>query len=79
MPSQGGLVRGACSALLHGLRIISSLGIGRLRVLEDSLLVINQANKEWSCLADKMMMYYQELHNLENNFDGLEYLHILRG
>jgi hypothetical protein len=26
-----------------------------------------------------MMMYCQELHKLENNFDGLEYLHILRG
>jgi hypothetical protein len=26
-----------------------------------------------------MMMYFQELHKLENNFDGLEYLHILQG
>jgi hypothetical protein len=26
-----------------------------------------------------MMLYYQELHKLENNFNGLEYLHILRG
>jgi hypothetical protein len=26
-----------------------------------------------------MMMYYQEFHKLENNFDSLEYLHILRG
>jgi hypothetical protein len=77
MPSRGGLARGGYSALLPGLRITGSLGIGRLRVLEDSLLVINQANKEWSCLANKMMMYYQELHNTENNFDGLEYLHIL--
>jgi hypothetical protein len=24
-------------------------------------------------------VYHQELHNLENNFIGLEYLHILRG
>jgi hypothetical protein len=36
-------------------------------------------NKEWSCLDEKMMMYFQELRNLENNFDDLEYLHILRG
>jgi ribonuclease HI len=66
-------------ALLHGLRIATALGIRRLRVLGDSLLVINQVNKEWSCLDDKMMMYCQELHKLENNFDGLEYLHIMRG
>jgi hypothetical protein len=25
------------------------------------------------------MLYCQELHKLENNFNGLEYLHILRG
>jgi ribonuclease HI len=66
-------------ALLHGLRITIALSIHWLRVLGDSLLVINQANKEWSCLHDKMMMYYQKLRKLENNFDGLEYHHILRG
>jgi hypothetical protein len=43
------------------------------------LLIVNQANKECSCLDDKMLMYCQELRKLENNFDGLEYLHILRG
>jgi hypothetical protein len=26
-----------------------------------------------------MLLYYQELHKLENNFDGLKYMHILRG
>jgi hypothetical protein len=26
-----------------------------------------------------MMMYYQELRKLKNNFDSLEYLDILRG
>jgi ribonuclease HI len=66
-------------ALLHGLRIATTLGICRLKVLKDSILVINQANKEWSCLDNKMLLYCQELSKLENNFDGLEYLHILRG
>jgi ribonuclease HI len=66
-------------ALLHGLRIATALGICQLKVLRDSLLVVNQANKEWSCLDDKMLLYCQELCKLENNFDGLEYLHILRG
>jgi ribonuclease HI len=66
-------------ALLHGLRIATTLGIHRLRVLGDSMLVVNQVNKEWSCLDNKMSLYCQELRKLENNFDGLEYLHILRG
>jgi hypothetical protein len=43
------------------------------------MLIINYANKEWSCLDDNMMMYYQELRKLKNNFDSLEYLDILRG
>jgi hypothetical protein len=40
-------------ALLHSLRIATTLGIRRLKVLRDSLLVVNQANKEWSCLDEK--------------------------
>jgi ribonuclease HI len=59
-------------ALLQSLWIATALGIHRLRVLGDSLLVINWANKQWSCLYEKMMMYYQELRKLENNFNGLE-------
>jgi ribonuclease HI len=65
--------------LLHGLRIAMALSIRRLKVLGHSLLIVNQANKEWSCLDNKILLYCQELHKLENNFDGLEYLHILRG
>ena len=34
-------------ALLHGLRIAISLGIQRLMAYGDSLVVINQVNKEW--------------------------------
>jgi hypothetical protein len=30
-------------------------------------------------MDDKILLYCQELRKLENNFDGLEYLHILRG
>jgi hypothetical protein len=43
------------------------------------MLIVNQAKKEWSCLDNKMALYCQELHKLENNFDGLEYMHILQG
>jgi ribonuclease HI len=66
-------------ALLHGLRIATALGIRQLMVLGDSMLIINQANKEWSCLDVKMMLYCQQFYKMENNFDGLEYMHILRG
>jgi ribonuclease HI len=52
-------------ALLHGLSIATALGIRRLKVLGDSMLIINQANKEWSCLDVNMLLYYQELCKLE--------------
>jgi ribonuclease HI len=71
--------RAEYEALHHGLRIATALRIRRLKVLGGSLLVVNKANKEWPYLDDKMLLYYQELRKLENNFDGLEYLHILRG
>jgi hypothetical protein len=58
--------------LLRGLRITTTLSI-------HSLLIVNQANKEWSCLDDKMQLYCYEVHKLENNFDSLEYLNILLG
>jgi ribonuclease HI len=66
-------------ALLHGLRITTALGICRLKVLRDSLLIVNHANKEWSCLNNKMLLWCQELHKLKNNFKSLEYLNIVRG
>jgi ribonuclease HI len=65
-------------ALLHGLRIAMALNIRQLKILGDSLLVVNQANNEWLCLDDKMLLYCQELRKLENNFDGLKYLHTLQ-
>jgi ribonuclease HI len=68
-----------CEALLHGLRIATTLDIRQLKILGDSMLVLNQANNEWSCLDDKILLYCHKLHKMENNLDGLEYLHILRG
>ena len=44
-------------ALLHGLRVATALGIKRAKILGDSLLVINQANKEWTCSDVNMMTY----------------------
>ena len=64
-------------ALLHGLRVATTLGIKRAKILGDSLLVINQANKEWTCSDVNMMAYCQEIRKMENNFEGLDYGHIL--
>jgi hypothetical protein len=44
-------------ALLHGLRLAISLGIKRLLVYGDSLLVIQQVNKEWNYNKEIMDAY----------------------
>ena len=65
-------------ALLHGLRLAVSLGIKRLLVYGDSLLVVQQVNKEWDVNKDTMDAYVAEIRKLENKFSGLEIHHIDR-
>jgi ribonuclease HI len=59
-------------ALLHGLRLAISLGIKRLLVYGDSLLVVQQVNKEWNYNKETMDAYVQEVRKLENKFSSLE-------
>jgi ribonuclease HI len=65
-------------ALLHGLRLAISLGIKRLLVYGDSLLVVQRVNKEWDCNKETMDAYVQEVRKLENKFSGLEIHHVIR-
>ena len=65
-------------ACLHGLRIAVKLGVKCLLVYNDSMLVINQVNKDWSCTSDKMDAYCSEIRKLEGKFYGIEYHHIVR-
>jgi ribonuclease HI len=55
-------------ALIHGLRVASSLGIKRLLVYGDSAIVINQVNKDWDCTKDNMDTYCTEVKQLEKKF-----------
>jgi hypothetical protein len=64
--------------LIHGLNIVVSLGIKRLMVYGDSLVVISQINKEWDCLNDSMGMYCRAVRKLEDKFEGLEFHHVER-
>ena len=41
-------------ALLHGLHLAVSLGIKRLLVFDDSLLVVQRLNKEWDINKETM-------------------------
>jgi ribonuclease HI len=65
-------------ALLHGLRLAISLGIKRLLVYGDSVVVINQVNKSWDHNKENMDAYCLEVRKLENKFYGLEFHHVVR-
>jgi hypothetical protein len=62
---------------LHGLHLAVSLGIKRLLVYDDSLLVVQQVNKEWDVNKDTMDAYVAEMRKLENKFSGLEIHHVI--
>jgi ribonuclease HI len=64
-------------AILHGLHLAVSLGIKRLLVYGDSLLVVQQVNKEWDVNKDTMDAYIAEICKLENKFSGLEIHHVI--
>jgi hypothetical protein len=55
-----------------------SLRIKRLLVYGDSLLIIQQVNKEWDCNKETMDAYVQEVRELKNKFSGLEVHHVVR-
>lgn len=65
-------------ALLHKSHVAASLGVNQIDIFGDSALVINQINKEWSCVDDMMIQYCQEVRKLENKNDGLRFAHIPR-
>jgi ribonuclease HI len=65
-------------ALLHGLRLAASLGIKRLLVYGDSVVVINQVNKSWDRNKEIMDAYCLEVRKLKNKFYGLEFHHVVR-
>jgi ribonuclease HI len=65
-------------ALVHRLSITVSLGIKKLMVYGDSLMVISQINKDWDCSTDSMGKYCAAVRKLEDKFKGLEFHHVER-
>jgi hypothetical protein len=55
-----------------------SLGVKRLMVYGDSLVVISQINKDWDCSTDSMGRYCAAVRKIEDKFEGLEFHHVER-
>src|SRR6185312_4822981 len=52
--------------------------IKKLLIYGDSLLVVQQVNKEWDINKKTMDAYVAEIRKLENKFSGLEIHHVVR-
>ena len=66
-------------APIHGLRIAVTLGIKRLLAYGDSIVIIQQVNKDCECTKEKMDAYCREIRKLEAKFYGLEFHHAPQG
>jgi hypothetical protein len=64
--------------LIHGLRVVVSLGIKRLIAYGDFKVVIDQVNKVCDIKKDSMNAYCAEVRKLEVHFKGLEFHHVCR-
>jgi hypothetical protein len=42
------------------------------------MVMIEQVNKEWDCVKDKMDAYCAEIRKLEGHFGGIEFQHVPR-
>jgi hypothetical protein len=60
------------------LNIAVSLGIKRLMIYRDSLVVISQTNKDWDCSTYSMGKYCTAIRKVEDKFEGLEFHHVER-
>jgi ribonuclease HI len=63
--------------LLHGLQVAAELGVKRLQVRGESVLVVNQVLKEPSSRDLRMTAYCLEVRKLEDKFEGLDIHHVL--
>ena len=66
------------SALILGLKSAIDLGIKRLSVCGDSLLVINQVNKIYKVKNPNLADMYDEVVELKTHFDYIDFNHVYR-
>jgi ribonuclease HI len=66
------------AGLILGLQQAKILGIKHLKILGDSLLVINQMKRVYNCKSINLLHLYEKAKELETYFDKIEYEHVFR-
>ncbi|XP_066344469.1 uncharacterized protein [Miscanthus floridulus] len=62
--------------LINRLRIAVELSTTQLYVHDDLELVVDQVMKESSCKSPLLIAYWQEVHKLEDKFQGIKLYHV---
>jgi hypothetical protein len=65
-------------ALLHGMKMAKACGATRLKIFEDSNLVIQQLMNRCDTVSDNMTAYRNLYYYLEGTFDGCKVSHVSR-
>ena len=65
-------------ALLHGLRMATSMGVQHLEVRGDSNLAISQVKNKFDAKDPKMVAYRKVVLRISARFKGLEFHHVAR-
>ena len=66
------------AAVYEGLKIAGNLGVDKLKVYSDSLLVIKQLNNEYKVNSSKLCELKEKIDGLRGNFKYVEFIHVKR-
>jgi ribonuclease HI len=65
-------------AFLHGMRMAKACGAARLKIFEDSNLVVQQVMNRCDAVSDNMTVYRNLYYYLEGTFHGCKVCHVSR-
>ena len=66
------------TGLIFGLQQAIDMDIKTLMVKGDSQLVINQMTGKYKCNSENIIELYKKAKELENNFENIYFVHVLR-
>jgi ribonuclease HI len=66
------------SGLILGLRQAKTMEIGKIKVLGDSLLVIQQMNNVFQCRSPNLINLHQCARELASSFAHIQFVHVFR-
>ncbi|XP_050890648.1 uncharacterized protein LOC127096070 [Lathyrus oleraceus] len=66
-------------ALIVGLQLLKGMGASRIKVREDSELIIKQVTREYKCIKGSLLKYFVTATRLLEHFEVADIRHVPRG